>query len=240
MPQLHQAEPQSSAVAVDLPTKALQALVRELVGWGTEFRGDSSAAGKRQAFDDAMSLARGIQEGPAAKGQVKAAATKSLARGLRARVGLHLVDRADFELIDLLRSLDAEMPADVHMCKSCNWIFEANRARDLCDRCGQRPRPEVVSSDSYTAIPLPRYRDGKPDGWRIFRTGLCHECGSPILPDDMKKSNTKTCSSACRVARHRRRQGGDESEWSPKAQEELDYREATAALWPSSLRPAAR
>ncbi|HVV90736.1 MAG TPA: hypothetical protein VHB53_09600, partial [Solirubrobacterales bacterium] len=76
---------------------------------------------------------------------------------------------------------------------------------------------------------LPRYTDGQPDGWRIFRLGLCHECGGTIVPDEMGKSNKELCSGACRAARSRAdRSCGD---WSLAALEIIEELECVRSVW---------
>lgn len=222
-----------ASAGADLPQKVLHNLCHELVGWETESGGDTSKAGRKQAFDDAVSLARGLRDG--APAQVRAAADKILARGLRGYVGLHLagpligmVDGADADIgvFDFLLWVGGTVPKGLAVCSACSWVFEAKQPRALCDRCGSRPEPAIVKTAAYSAVPLPQYRDGKPHGWRIARLGLCHECGRTILPEEMGKSNKKTCGPACRTTRHRRRMAGDESDWSARGREELAYLEA--------------
>ncbi len=204
----------------ELPTKVLQALGKLLVLW-------EGPQGREVAASNALRLLKGIRGG--SPGDIKVAATQALERGLRSHLGLHLGDGDERELVNLLLELGATMPPTIHVCRDCGWVFEASRPRSLCDRCGKRPQPEAIRTAAYTEIPLPRYRDGQPDGWRIFRIGICHECGRSILPDEMGKSNKEVCGGACGTARSRA--GRSKGDWSPQAKEALARFEiATSSL----------
>lgn len=216
----------------ELPEKVFRDLEEALNHWEMAFGG---VAGEH--VGNLVTGLRGDGPGQPWAGQIKAAATRLLENWFQARLGMHLVDPADVEIANLLLELGGEKPKALHVCSACSWVFEASRPRALCDRCGKRPKPPTIDTAEYAAIPLPRYRDGQPHEWRISRIGLCHECGRTILPDEMGKSNKKTCGLSCRKDRSRRRKEGG-GDWHPEALEELreleHVRSAAGASYPTA------
>jgi len=159
-------------------------------------RGDPRAVHALETLESAREAART----PAAE-QLR----EVLGDGLGLRRGRFLRG-FDYEVFNalwrLLIHLGGTMPRGVAVCWACGEVFEPRRKGQAskCARCHDRPppapplAPEIEDSRRITyAMPV----GGR---WEVRRFHICAVCGAPFEP---ARSDAETCSSACRVRRHR-------------------------------------